>query len=709
MGASADRRRSPRLQLAAILLAVGAGGLVYWLSNTYFPYHSIDHREAVYLQQAALLLDGHLAMTPPVADVFRPWLYTPVDGKLYPPATPVPAAMFAVGQLLGGTARLSLAFLAAGNVLLMCAIGAELFDPPTGLLAGGLLVTAPLFLLQSAVFLPYAPTMLWLLLFVYAYLVFVRTDGGVAPVLAGLSVGIAGFARPYITILIAAPFGIHAGYTLGRSVLDAEWRQAGEVGALVAVSSLCLGGTIAYRTLIPGVPGLLPVEPITMADGLGYVAQDEAVALGRVTVLETLQANAQVLGRLFTTWGPVGLLGTVLAGIGLGLVIGSTRRQWPDFDRRTVGQLTVAGIVGSVSLGNLVVPATQALLGDPRLAGDGLLTFLGPYYHIGLLLPLALFGAHGLAWLWAYVRMAIDRFDTEAPDETAIVVGIVGAVLLATAAGAVTMPHLRANDRITDQYADAYSPLIDRSFDGALVFVPTPYEDRLNYPFQFLRNDPDFDGNVVYAIDAGPRNFETVAAFPDRTTYRYVYRGRWAPTYDQGVVGHLQRVTTASGRTVRLQITFDIPDWIEHVSIHLSAGDAQRYYGLEQRAATSQLTVVLRSTGVRVTGPAVEPVGNATTVGFNQSDYIGLDIFLNAGAGGGASYRALFPVRRANGTVRTMTPYLELCRSPSWCGGEAAYIPGKTPEGLAIETELTAANTSTQTASVSAAVPAPRP
>ncbi|MFB6299326.1 MAG: hypothetical protein ABEH65_03610 [Halobacteriales archaeon] len=711
MGSPTDRRHPVWFQIATSLLAITAGGLVYWLSVTYFPYHSIDHREAVYLQQAALLLEGQLALVPPVADVFQPWLFTPAGDGLYPPATPLPAAMFGVGRLVGGSFRLSLALIAAGNVLLVSAIVTELFDSPAGIVAGGLLIGSPLFLIDSAVFLPYAPTMLWILLFVYAYLLTVRTDSRLAPVLAGVSGGLAAFAQFYSTAIVATPIAIHAGYTLARAGRAAEWRRAGRLGLIAAVAGLFVGGTLLYRVLMPGVSvaGSLAVESLTMADGIDPVVRGATGEAGGITVGETFETNRRVLARLFIAWTPLGILGTVLMVIGLGLMIRRIRSVWPAPDRQTGLQLVVAGIGAAVILGNLPVVAKQAMLGDPTLTGDGVLPFLGPYHHFELLLPVVAFGAHGLVWVWGHVRTVIGRLDPDAPGETAIVVGIIGGVLLATVGGSVVMPHLSANDRITEQYADAYGPVVDRSLDNALVFLPTPHTDRLNRPFQYLRNEPGFDGPIVYAIDAGPRNFDTIDAFPDRRTYRYVYRGRWAPTYEQGIRSRLQPVDTVGGREVRLRITFGIPSWIEQVSIHLSAGDAQRYYGLDQRATSGTLTVVLTSDGATVTGDTVDPFDDTSPIPYNRSDYIGLDIFLNAGTGGGASYRALFPVRRQNGTVRTMTPYLELCRSPSWCGGEAAYLPDAAPEGLSIETSLSVNETADRTARLTGPVPGAPP
>src|SRR6056297_1630499 len=128
-----------RFRLLAAALAGVAAAVTFLVSTELFPYHSINHDEAVYLQQAALLLEGKLSLFPPVPDAFRPWFFVADGGRLYPKYAPVPAAMFAVGQALGEP-RVSLVLVAAGNAALAVGITAEAFDRRTGLLAGGLFV-----------------------------------------------------------------------------------------------------------------------------------------------------------------------------------------------------------------------------------------------------------------------------------------------------------------------------------------------------------------------------------------------------------------------------------------------------------------------------------------------------------------------------------------------------------------------------------------
>ena len=109
------------------------------------------------------------------------------------------------------------------------------------------------------------------------------------------------------------------------------------------------------------------------------------------------------------------------------------------------------------------------------------------------------------------------------------------ALLVATpvagAAAAATLgPALERNAAYTEGYEQAYEPFEPRPPEDAVVLLPTPYGAWLNHPFQYLRNDPGYDGRTVYAAD---RDAATTWAVLDsvegRTPYRYRYRGEWTP------------------------------------------------------------------------------------------------------------------------------------------------------------------------------------
>jgi len=658
---------TPRLLAAG--LAVLTGLLVFLLAHEVFPYHTSNHDEAVYLQQAAMLLEGQLTLQPPVVEPFRPWFFV-VDGStLYPKYTPVPAAMFAAGKLLGGY-RVALGLVAAAVVWLTYATVAEAFDRPTGVVAAALLAGSPVFLVEASVFLPYVPTLAWNLLFAWAYLRADRTGDRRLTALAGAAIGVAFFARPYTAVLFAAPFVAHALWTLRGFERSALTRQTITAGLGLAG----VGVTLGYNTLLTGAATTFPYEAFAPLDGPGF-GYREIAGYSRVYDLPlALRANARNLAQYVTNWSVAAPLGPLLALVGLGAVLGERTRRDPR-------KLVLAGLAASIPVGQLYFWGTLNLLGDPSDPTDGLISFLGPYYHLPLVVPTAAFGAYALVAGWR--RLASSRAgERDHPDPgTVAAVVVVGAVFVLLSASAVAAP-LSANAEVTDQYERAYEPIEQRTFENALVFLPRPYGDWLNHPLQALRNDPGYDGDTVYALEK--QQFAVVDAFPDRSLYRYTYRGEWLPFAGQAVTPSVQEVRVAEGESVRLTVTAGVPEFAESVSARVSTAEDSK----ATAAAVDEeirLTVTMTDGRAVVDSPSFE---EPAVVELDGRETLDVRLFVATGGAGAFSYDLVVPVEARDGTVRALTPRLEVCRSPRLCGGEAAYVPGHHREGVTLEAEF---------------------
>ncbi|MEF8774578.1 MAG: glycosyltransferase family 39 protein, partial [Halobacteriales archaeon] len=561
---------------------------------------------------------------------------------------------------------------------LLYATAAEAFDRRTGLVAAALLVASPLFLVQSSVFLPYVPTLLLNLLFAWAYLRADRTGDRRVAALAGLAIGLAFFARPYTAVLFAAPFLAHALWTLRG--LDRE-----AVGRQLVTATLGLAGvavTLGYNAAMTGSPLTFPCQVFAPLDGPGF-GYRRILGYDRLySVSLALEVHARALTRYVMNWAPAGLLGALVALLGLGATFRRVRSVDP---RKTV----LAGIAVSVPLGQLYFWGTLNTLGDLDRVGDGLLYFLGPYYHVGLLVPTAVFGAVGLLWLRDWLgsragtlpdRTRLDRRQGRALGAVAVLVLAVPAGALAV--GAVASP-LAANAGVTDRYESAYEPFEGRSLEGGLVFLPDTYGDWLNHPFQALRNDPGLDEGPVYALEERP--FTVLDAVPNRPVYRYVFRGEWAPVDGEGVTGHLQRVREVEGETVHADVRAGMPTYARGATLQVT-GRETASGGLQVGAGEPvSLNVTVRGETATVRSPALsEPV----SVPVERQGSAELRVFVDSGTVDSFSYRVELPVDRGNGTVRALTPALEVCRQPRLCGGEAAYVPGTHPSNVTLEAQL---------------------
>ena len=660
-----------RHRLVVAGLAVAAGVIVYAIATQFFPYHTPNHDEAVYLQQAAMLLEGRLFLDPPVVESLRPWFFVETgSGRLYPKYSPVPAAMFAVGKLLGGY-RVGLALVAAGTVALTARIGTVVFDRQTGLLVGVLLLGSPLFLVDASVFLPYLPTTLWNLAFVVAYFHADRTGSQLSAAAAGLAIGIAFFARPYTAVLFALPVIGHALWTLRDLGREPLVRQA----ITAALGLAGVGTALAYNAVVTGDPLLFPYQAFAPQDGPGFGYREILGYSREYTPTLALRSNAEALWVYATKWVAGGALGTLAAALGLTV---SLRRGL------TPRQATLAGLFVTVPVGNLFFWGTLNTLGALDRAGDGLIHLLGPYYHVDLLVPTVVFGAVGLRIGWRSVRNRLaNRPRVTARHVTAALV--VCATVLAGAGVAMVAGPLADNSAVSERYEQAYTPFEKQAVgDDALVFLPAPYGDWLGHPFQSLRNDPGYDDGPVYALDQ--RQFAVVDAFPDRTLYRYTYRGSWAPTAGQTVEPRLREIEHARGAHVRHEIVLGVPRFAETVSYRLASENGSAY-ATTSATGRESLTLALSVDDRTAT---LDGGGNENrSVPVAGRETLRLTAFVDYGTGAGFSYRFEVPLTVESGAVRTLTPSVEVCRDGRLCDGEAAYVPGEHGTGITVETTLT--------------------
>jgi hypothetical protein len=668
-----------RFRIGAVGLALGGALVVYLVSTTVFPYHSLNHDEAVYLQQAAMLLDGQLFLRPPVPEAFQPWFFIASEHGSYPKYTPVTAAMFAVGRLLGSY-RVALAGIAAANVFLLSVVVAETFRSEgrrfarvAGLLAGVLLLISPLFVITSAVFLSYAPTTAWNLLFAAAYLRADRTGSQGWAGVAGLAIGIAFFTRPYTAVLFAIPFIGHALWTLvreGRTVLltRALTAAGGLFGVVVA---------LGYNAITTGDPLVFPYAAFAPLDGIGF-GHRELLGYGvEYTPSLALRANAKVLTALFSDWVIAGALGTALAALGVVSASAVPRRS------RNARTAVLASLFVTIPVGNVFFWGNLNILGNLQTPTDGFIAFLGPYYHFDLLVPVAAFAAYaGLRGTLLLRRTASSHLSPrQVRGVVAVCLLIAGAGLAGVTATTIADP-INRNRNVTTEYRHAYAPFENRSFENAVVFLPTPYGNWLNHPFQVLRNDPDFEGDTVYAL--AERQFAVIDAYPSRTYYRYVYEGTWTPTTGDPVDARLRRIKVLRGDRLALNTRLGIPGTPESVSVRLAGGGEQAYYVASPSNGSLDLRLIVEERA-RLAGNVTAV--NGSTIPLSGRDSLTLSVFVNEGPTGGFGYRLVFPIDSESGHIRALPPTTEVCPAYRCGGGRATF--DTTRSGVFVNTRLT--------------------
>ena len=651
-----------RLRYAAAAVAATAAVVVAVVSSRVFPYHSSNHDEGVYLQHADMLLNGRLRMRAgELVDTFRPWFFVADGGTMYPKYTPVTGAVFAAGEAVYSY-RAALVVVAAVNAVLIYAVAREAFDRRVGVLAAAALLFSPLFVIQSSLFLSYAPTTAFNLGFAFAYLrAWKRRDIRYAAA-AGVCAGIAFFSRQYTAVVFAAPFVFHAAYV----VLSERDRETVALYTTTATFGLVLVAVaLAYNRAMTGDLFVFPYLEFAPNDGVGF-GEREILGYSRVYTPElALRANGHVIYRFIVDWGPGGVVGAALAAVG---VVRVARE-------RTTERVLLVGVAVSVIVGNVFFWGNLNILSDISDPADGLIHLYGTHYHFDLLVPACILAGAGIVAV--YERT--DGFDRRG----AIAVVLAVSVVFAGVGAANTAAKIDENLEVTESYEAAYEPFEENNYDG-IVFLPTPYGDWLNHPFQYLRNDADLNGTAVYAIDRDEENLDVHDAYPERDLYRYSYRGEWAPTEGAAVEPVVERLRVVEGRVVGLETTVPAPDDARSVVATVQGAENSTYTEVTGTAGNATVVWSLNATAARLDdGGAVEldeegDVILQVTVTKRYSSFRYRQEL---------SYRT-FEADTGDGVRVLAPPSTELCYTFDRCGGEAAVVDGSvTTEAVATTPE----------------------
>ena len=723
--------RRNRETLLTFGVAAVAAAAVFLLAVELFPYGSANHDEGVYLQQAHLLLDGRLRFTTDLPDAFRWWFFVEDGSRLYPKYAPVPAAAFALGVALG-VPRLSLALVAFGIVALVGLLTAEAFDRRTGLVAAGFVAATPLFLIDAATFLPYPTTTLLNLLFAYGYVRAVRTERLRWSVLAGTSVGLAFFARPYTAVLFALPFVVHASYGLlapairgERGVLRGRLLRYGVVALL---GSAGVGVALYYNALVTGDPLTFPYQAFAPQDGLGFGTREILGYSREYTPGLALRANRLVLEAFALRWSFAPPLGVLLALLGLVVTVGpgasllgpratarAEDRVYNAYDEAL--RVAFAGVAASLVAGNVLFWGNLNVLGGLSDPSDGLVSILGPFYHFDLLLPASAFGAAGTMYLWRVLRRAAmeSELSTTGIRVALAVVLVAGLAVSGVATARALDAPVERNVAYTDRYESAYEPFErradgdwrggplgdDPAFEDAVVFVPTPYGPWLGHPFQSTWNDAGLDGEVVYALSGPPAEiFDVLDAYPDRTYYRFTYRGTWRAEPSGEVRAALQRLRLREGARHELATTVGAvgtPSTVRLVAGDPDASDPEvaAYDVTAEPGGNLTVDWVVEPGRARVAGEGFESRDDGA-VRFEGASRLALVVTFVQEGGATVSYRQELTVRADRERAElVLPPETRVCRLTTDCGHEGTYLPGAGGDyldGVLVETDVRTAS-----------------
>ncbi len=487
--------RADKIALVLALLAVAASA---WVALQIFEGLPHLEDEFAYLWQAQVIAGGHLTLpSPPDPKSFLvPFVVDHAGQRFgkYPIGWPV---VLAVGELLD-LRWLVNPLLAGLAVWLTYRLGKKTFGEPVALLAAGLTLTSPFFLMNSGSLLSHPWGLALALGFVIAWLDVIepRADlpGWLPTLSAALTLGALTLTRPYTALGVAIPFGVQGLVLLfrGSSLIKKRILIVGVITLVVAGLHFAWQFAVTGNLLLNPYELWWPYDKVGFGPGHGVAEGGHTLALARSGLKVSLRSGARDLfGWLKYSWLflPFGLY-----------AIRKKYRLWP----------VVA-----------VFPAL-ALLYAAYWVGAWA---YGPRYYYEGLFGLTLLSAAGIAWLAGWPLAAGQPWRGYTGRARARPLAVTALLALLLAANLIfylpqRLGGMRGLYGIERAQVTPFLSEKAQSVAPALVVVKT--EDWRQYGALLDLSSPYLDTPIIFIWGRGERSEALVArAFPQRGIYYY--------------------------------------------------------------------------------------------------------------------------------------------------------------------------------------------
>jgi hypothetical protein len=575
--------------LTGLACALGAWAVLgsMWIE----PNLSSNADEHTYAQQAWTVAHGRLSVPSPqgkLASAFRPWFAIPTahHGWVLKYNVVWPAVL-AMGDAVG-VSRLGLGLAAVGFVLgLFLLAEAVLESRSRALLATGFVVLAPLTIVQSTTVLSYISFgALWTL----AAACLVRGSRSHRPIElagAGFLSALAIIARPFDGVVVLAPFYLWGAWVLWRTRRHAApVRSVGIVAAAFAPVGIA---QLAYDKVVTGSWLTMPFSRWSPKDGLGFGQRglnpdgSNTIHFGPRDGIRVMRLHIQALNG----WSLGGVVLLVLAVLGFVQL----------YRRRVKGSVPLALVAFAIPVGYVFGWGALEIATVYR-------DRYGPFYVLPVLVPLAVFAAEGIAFLWSRWR-------------------VVSAVALCAMVplSAITLDRSLS---VSIAERDATNPvyrLLNRAehrHDPSLVLLPGAFVGHLIHNRFSHGLGPGT--HVLYAIEPPGESLPLVTAFPKRTPYRLLPCGSF-PSAQPGVGlvpssgsfrgqlikgngARLVQLHIVEGSSISLGLNLPPIGSLEKTYIDVSAGTMGITLTPEASARSETILVTITPSGITASGPA---------------------------------------------------------------------------------------------------------
>ncbi len=464
--------------------------------------------EVAYIWQAKALVEAKLTVpSPPNSKFYLVPFVVDYQGERfgkYPPGWP---AMLAIAIRLGVRAWIN-PVLAGLGVWLTYLLGKRVFSEFVGLLAAGLTVTSPFFLMNSGSLLSHPFGLVLSALFVLGWLEAFWVGKAdqeseadlparkrwAYTLVSAVSLGVLLLTRPLTAVAVALPFAIHGLYILFRTDKPTRLRLLAFV--LIGISSV--GLYLSWQYFLTGNALLNPYTLWWPYDQVGFGPGHGRDSVGHTLQMAWINTRRSLEGGKYDLFG-WGSFSWILLPFGF----------WAS--RRNLKGL----LIGSVSISIVLVYMAYWIGG----------TLFGPRYYYEALYSVTIISAAGIAWLagWPTSRLSpyVRHFGWRKlrPLLVTFILGVLVGINLCLYLP-IRLEGLKALYGITRSDQTPFLTPTAQSMTPALVIV---HADRwMEYGALLDLENPELTSPLIFAwVSASARDPGLAADFPDRTVYHY--------------------------------------------------------------------------------------------------------------------------------------------------------------------------------------------
>lgn len=490
-----------RPNIIALTLSVLAVLASYLVHDRVFERLAHIEDEMAYLWQTQIIAEGHLTIqSPPDTKSFLVPFIVDLNGQRfgkYPLGWP---ALLSIGERLGIRSWVN-PLLAGLGVWLTYRLGKRVFSETVGLLAAGLTVTSPFFLMNSGSLLSHPFGLVLSAAFSLAWIeLFFEPAFGkrwMVTLVAGLSLGSLILTRPFSALGIAIPFGLHGVYLLIRG--DWATRKRLIVLGLIVLSLASLH--FVWQYAVTGDPLANPYtlwweyDRVGFGPGVGRMAGGHNLHQAWINTRHSLRVgSADLFG-----WG---MFSWILLPFGLLAILRD--RNW-----RALLPISVFPI--------LVVIHLAYWIGA---------SLLGPRYFYEGLYSLTILSGAGFATLAGWPTRSGEPFPNYSGWRGARALLLTSLLFILVLGNLYFYVPMRVGSLfglygVQRSHMEPFLSPEAQELTPALVIVDTR-DGWIEYGTLLELQDPFLNTPFIFVISRGPNaDAEVAAQFPNRSVYWY--------------------------------------------------------------------------------------------------------------------------------------------------------------------------------------------